>query len=118
MGRDQGGADAVTGGYVGIAGIPPVEGFTVGWRFNILVWLFVLLAVFTYENLMNSAHGRALKIVRHDRTRAMADGVAVAPLLIGADGRVLFAAAGALGTAQMEALRRLVKAEVEGAQGK
>lgn len=39
-------------------------------------------------------------------------------LLIGADGRVLFAAAGALGTAQMEALRRLVKAEVEGAQGK
>lgn len=73
--------DAVTGGYVGIAGIPPVEGFGVGWRFNILVWVFVLIAVVVYENLMNSAHGRALNIVRHDRTRAMADGIAVAPLL-------------------------------------
>lgn len=73
--------DAVTGGYVGIAGIPPVEGFGVAWRFNILVWVFVLIAVFVYENLMNSAHGRALNIVRHDRTRAMADGIAVAPLL-------------------------------------
>lgn len=73
--------DAVTGGYIGIAGIPPVEGFSVAWRFNILVWTFVVLAVLVYENLMNSAHGRALNIVRHDRTRAMADGIAVAPLL-------------------------------------
>lgn len=73
--------DAVTGGYVGIAGIPPIQGFSVGWRFNILVWVFVLIAVVVYENLMNSAHGRALNIVRHDRTRAMADGIAVAPLL-------------------------------------
>lgn len=73
--------DAVTGGYVGIAGIPPIKGFSVGWRFNILVWVFVLIAVVVYENLMNSAHGRALNIVRNDRTRAMADGIAVAPLL-------------------------------------
>jgi len=73
--------DRVTGGYVGIAGIPPVSGFQKGWHFNILVWVFVLLAVMFYENLMNSAHGRALNIVRHDRTRAMADGIAVAPLL-------------------------------------
>lgn len=73
--------DSVTGGYVGIAGIPPIEGFESAWRFNILVWVFVLLAVLCYENLMRSAHGRALNIVRHDRTRAMADGVAVAPLL-------------------------------------
>ena len=73
--------DSVTGGYVGIAGIPPIAGFQAGWRFNILVWVFVLVAVLFYENLMNSAHGRALNIVRHDRTRAMADGVAVAPLL-------------------------------------
>jgi branched-chain amino acid transport system permease protein len=73
--------DKVTGGFVGIAGIPPVAGFDVAWRFNILVWAFVVLAVMFYENLMNSAHGRALNIVRHDRTRAMADGIAVAPLL-------------------------------------
>jgi branched-chain amino acid transport system permease protein len=56
--------DRVTGGYVGIAGIPPVGGFQKGWQFNILVWLFVLLAVMFYEDLMNSAHGRALNIVR------------------------------------------------------
>ena len=73
--------DAVTGGYVGIAGIPPIKGFEAAWRFNILVWIFVTIAVLLYENLMLSAHGRALNIVRHDRTRAMADGVAVAPLL-------------------------------------
>jgi branched-chain amino acid transport system permease protein len=73
--------DAVTGGYVGIAGIPPIAGFGNAWSFNILVWVFVLLAVLCYENLMCSAHGRALNIVKHDRTRAMADGIAVAPLL-------------------------------------
>jgi branched-chain amino acid transport system permease protein len=73
--------DPVTGGYVGIAGIPPIKGFEAAWRFNILVWIFVTIAVLLYENLMLSAHGRALNIVRHDRTRAMADGVAVAPLL-------------------------------------
>jgi branched-chain amino acid transport system permease protein len=73
--------DTMTGGYIGIAGIPPVDGFSIGWRFNILVWVFVLAAVLVSENLMNSAHGRALNIVRHDRTRAMADGIAVAPLL-------------------------------------
>jgi branched-chain amino acid transport system permease protein len=83
--------DSVTGGYVGIAGIPPVEGFAVGWRFNILVWAFVVLAVLVYENLMNSAHGRALNIIRHDRTRAMADGIAVAPLL-----SAMFATSGAM----------------------
>jgi branched-chain amino acid transport system permease protein len=73
--------DRVTGGYVGIAGIPPVKGFEKAWAFNVLVWSFVLLAVFVYENLMHSAHGRALNIIRHDRTRAMADGIAVAPVL-------------------------------------
>jgi branched-chain amino acid transport system permease protein len=73
--------DTVTGGYIGIAGIPPVDGFSITWRFNILVWVFVLVAVLVSENLMNSVHGRALNVVRHDRTRAMADGVAVAPLL-------------------------------------
>lgn len=73
--------DSVTGGFVGIVGIPPVAGFETAAAFNVLVWLFVAVAVFVYENLMRSAHGRALNAVRHDRTRAMADGVDVAPLL-------------------------------------
>ncbi|HEY4068437.1 MAG TPA: branched-chain amino acid ABC transporter permease [Burkholderiaceae bacterium] len=73
--------DSVTGGYVGIAGIPPIPGFEKAGSFNMLVWAFLCLAVLIYENLMRSAYGRALKVVRHDRTRAIADGVAVAPLL-------------------------------------
>jgi branched-chain amino acid transport system permease protein len=73
--------DDVTGGYVGISGVPPIGGFENPVAFNILVWAFVCVAVLLYENLMDSAYGRALNIVRHDRTRAIADGVAVAPLL-------------------------------------
>lgn len=73
--------DSVTGGYVGIAGIPPIKGFEKAWVFNLLVWGIVCVAVLAYENLMRSAYGRALNAVRHDRTRAIADGVAVAPLL-------------------------------------
>lgn len=73
--------DSVTGGYVGIAGVPPIAGFEKPWVFNLLVWSVVCIAVLAYENLMRSAYGRALNAVRHDRTRAIADGVAVAPLL-------------------------------------
>lgn len=73
--------DSVTGGYVGIAGVPPLPGFEKQALFNVLVWAIVCIAVLAYENLMRSAYGRALNGVRHDRTRAIADGVAVAPLL-------------------------------------
>ncbi|MBR1125687.1 branched-chain amino acid ABC transporter permease [Bradyrhizobium lablabi] len=73
--------DDVTGGYIGISGVPPIPGFEKPVVFNILVWGFVCVAVLLYENLMDSAWGRALNIIRHDRTRAIADGVAVAPLL-------------------------------------
>lgn len=73
--------DSVTGGYVGIAGVPPIKGLDNPATFNVLVWAIVCVAVLVYENLMRSAYGRALNGVRHDRTRAIADGVAVAPLL-------------------------------------
>jgi branched-chain amino acid transport system permease protein len=73
--------DDVTGGYIGLSGVPPVPGFERPIAFNILVWGFVSVAVLLYENLIDSAYGRALNIIRHDRTRAIADGVAVAPLL-------------------------------------
>ncbi|MDO8279401.1 MAG: branched-chain amino acid ABC transporter permease [Burkholderiaceae bacterium] len=73
--------DAVTGGYVGIIGVPPVKYFESAAAFNVLVWALVCIAVLVYENLMRSAHGRALNSVRHDRMRAIADGVAVPPLL-------------------------------------
>jgi branched-chain amino acid transport system permease protein len=73
--------DSVTGGYIGISGVPPIRGLEQPVAFNILVWGFVCAGVLLYENLMDSAYGRALNVVRHDRTRAIADGVAVAPLL-------------------------------------
>lgn len=73
--------DAVTGGYVGLSGVPPIDGLESPARFNVLVWAFVCATVLLYENLMSSAYGRALKTIRHDRTRAIADGVMVAPLL-------------------------------------
>jgi branched-chain amino acid transport system permease protein len=73
--------DDVTGGYIGLSGVPPVPGFERPIAFNILVWGFVCVAVLLYENLIGSAYGRGLNIIRHDRTRAIADGVAVAPLL-------------------------------------
>lgn len=73
--------DSVTGGYVGIAGIPPIGGLEKPALFNVLVWFTVVIAVLMYENVMRSAWGRALNVIRHDRTRAIADGVAVAPLL-------------------------------------
>jgi len=73
--------DDVTGGYIGISGVPPISGFEKPAAFNVLVWGFVCVVVFLYENLMDSAYGRALNVIKHDRTRAIADGVAVAPLL-------------------------------------
>jgi branched-chain amino acid transport system permease protein len=73
--------DDVTGGYVGLSGVPPVAAFEKPIAFNILVWGCVCIAVLLYENLVDSAYGRALNVIRHDRTRAIADGVAVAPLL-------------------------------------
>ncbi len=51
--------------------------------FAAVVWLAVCAAVFLIENLMRSAHGRALNTVRHDRARATADGVD-APALMSA----------------------------------
>jgi branched-chain amino acid transport system permease protein len=73
--------DSLTGGYVGISGVPPIRSLENPAAFNLLVWGFVCVAVLLYENLMHSAYGRALNTIRHDRTRAIADGVAVAPLL-------------------------------------
>jgi branched-chain amino acid transport system permease protein len=67
--------DSVTGGYVGLTGIPPLKGFTAPGAFCALVWGCVCLVVLLYENLMRSPYGRALNTVRHDRARATADGV-------------------------------------------
>jgi branched-chain amino acid transport system permease protein len=72
--------DDLTGGYVGLAGIPPVFGGQ-PVAFYALAVALLALAVLAYENLILSRFGRALATIRVDRARAMADGVGVPGLL-------------------------------------
>jgi branched-chain amino acid transport system permease protein len=67
--------DSVTGGYVGLTGVPSLPGVRTAGAFAAVVWFAVCVAIFVYENLMRSAYGRALNTIRHDRARATADGV-------------------------------------------
>lgn len=72
--------DAVTGGYMGLTGIPTLQWADEPRRYLWLVLFSICAIVFVYENLMVSRFGRALNTIRHDRARAMADGVPVAAL--------------------------------------
>lgn len=72
--------DSVTGGYMGLTGVPPLDWAGEPRRYLWLVLLTICLVVFVYENLMRSRFGRALNTIRHDRARAMADGVPVVAL--------------------------------------
>ena len=76
--------DAVTGGYIGLVGIAPVFEQASPHAYLALTWLVVWLVVWLYENLMRTRFGRALNTAHHDRARALADGVPVAPLLCAA----------------------------------
>jgi branched-chain amino acid transport system permease protein len=76
----RGGGD-LTGGYVGLSGIPPIEIAQTPQAMHFLAWAAVLLAVFCYSNLLHSSLGRAIKAARHDSLRAVADGVNVSQLL-------------------------------------
>lgn len=69
--------DSVTGGYLGLSGIPAIKEVGSPFAYLLLTWGVVCVAVFVYENLMRSRFGRALNTVRHDRARAFADGVPV-----------------------------------------
>jgi branched-chain amino acid transport system permease protein len=72
---------ALTGGYIGITGIPPLPGIADPFAYALLVWALLMAAAWSYENLMNSMFGNALSTIRHDRARATADGVPVGALL-------------------------------------
>jgi branched-chain amino acid transport system permease protein len=75
------GWDSVTGGYVGISGIPRLTGLTEPLAYASLAWVTLALAVFLYENLMRSMYGTAINTIRHDRARAIADGINVNAIL-------------------------------------
>jgi branched-chain amino acid transport system permease protein len=67
----------LTGGYIGISGIPGIPLVGTSIRFHVLAWSVVALTVLGYKNLLDSNYGAALRTIRHDALRAAADGVSV-----------------------------------------
>ncbi|OZI67170.1 branched-chain amino acid ABC transporter ATP-binding protein/permease [Bordetella genomosp. 11] len=66
------------GGFSGIGGIPPlrIAGLVLGDRgMYYMIWLFLMLAVWTTLNLMDSRQGRAIRALRGGRVMAEAMGV-------------------------------------------
>lgn len=68
---------SLTGGYIGLSGVPPIPGAEEPWQMHFLCWGGVILVVWLYSNLMGSPFGRAVKTARNDTLRAAADGVDV-----------------------------------------
>ncbi|WGX96085.1 branched-chain amino acid ABC transporter permease [Nocardioides sp. L-11A] len=67
----------LTGGYIGISGIPPLPWALDLKNYAIFSWVAVIVVVALYANLVGSSHGRALQTIRWDTLRARADGVDV-----------------------------------------
>lgn len=63
-----------TGGYLGLGGIPVLSFAATPLKFAVLVWLFVIVSVVLYRNLLGTAAGRALNTLRVDAVRSQADG--------------------------------------------
>jgi branched-chain amino acid transport system permease protein len=67
------------GGQAGISDIPPVRiaGYALddGGRIYYLIWLFLLLGIWTTRNLLDSRQGRALRALRSGRLMAESMGV-------------------------------------------
>ncbi|ENO89327.1 branched-chain amino acid ABC transporter ATP-binding protein/permease [Thauera linaloolentis] len=67
------------GGHTGITGIPPIELF--GWTLDeggeiyYLIWAFLLVAMLTTHNLLDSREGRAIRALKGGRVMAEAMGV-------------------------------------------
>jgi len=67
------------GGHTGLSGIPPISVF--GWELNegreifYLIWAFLLVAMLTTRNLLDSREGRAIRALKGGMTMAEAMGV-------------------------------------------
>ncbi|QDF99737.1 metal-dependent hydrolase [Azoarcus sp. DD4] len=67
------------GGHTGLTGIPPISIF--GWVLDqgeeifYLIWVFLLAAVFTTQNLLDSREGRAIRALKGGMVMAEAMGV-------------------------------------------
>lgn len=73
----------LTGGYVGLSGIPRLNIAQTAQGMHFVAWGSVLIALFLFVNLVRSSRGRAINTARHDPLRATADGVDVPHLLAG-----------------------------------
>lgn len=67
----------LTGGYIGLSGVPSIPMVDTAIMLHILAWFVVALTVLGYKNLLDSQYGAALRTIRHDALRAAADGVSV-----------------------------------------
>ena len=67
------------GGYGGLTDIPPVSFFGLklmhGGQAYYLIWIFLLLAIWTTQNLLDSRMGRAIRALRGGRVMAESMGV-------------------------------------------
>jgi len=67
------------GGHTGITDIPPIDlaGITLntGPRMYYLIWAFLLVAIWTTSNLLNSREGRAIRALKGGRIMAESMGV-------------------------------------------
>lgn len=67
------------GGYTGLSDIPPIPVFGLqlmhGNQIYYLIWLFLLLGVWTTQNLLDSRMGRAIRALRGGRVMAESMGV-------------------------------------------
>jgi len=67
------------GGFTGISGVPPISIFgheiTSSREMFYLIWLFLLAAIVTTRNLLDSREGRAIRALRGGRVMAEAMGV-------------------------------------------
>ena len=67
------------GGHTGLTGIPPITLFgfelTEGKHIFYLIWVFLLSAVFTTQNLLDSREGRAIRALKGGMVMAEAMGV-------------------------------------------
>jgi branched-chain amino acid transport system permease protein len=67
----------LTGGYIGLSGIPQLSFAKTLLDYHMLSWCVVVVVTALICNLMDSGFGRALNTLRADALRAVADGVNV-----------------------------------------
>jgi ABC-type branched-subunit amino acid transport system ATPase component/ABC-type branched-subunit amino acid transport system permease subunit len=73
------GTSETLGGYTGLTGIPPITvfgyAFESGRQIYYLIWLFLMVGVFTTLNLLDSREGRAIRALKGGMVMAEAMGV-------------------------------------------